>query len=277
MNNLIGLSGKIGSGKDTLCDIINYLSQEEDWDSFEHFMEESSTHHDKYNNKKFAGKLKTITAMLIGCTRTELEDRDFKNKELGEEWWYYKDRINDHIYDYDNMKDAGAITHHTLELIKPTPRLLLQLLGTEAGRQIIHPNIWVNALFADYKVSKRDFKDGNYIGGSCVDCGKLIGFGCAKRQPWCLNCSKKEDKPNWIITDVRFPNEVEAIENRGGIVIRIERTPRSYGTEFIIDEHPSETALDDHNFDYVIDNDGSISDLIDKVRKLKLKIQNYAY
>ena len=35
-------------------------------------------------------------------------------------------------------------------LVKLTPRKLLQLLGTDCGRDIIHPNIWVNALFADY-------------------------------------------------------------------------------------------------------------------------------
>jgi hypothetical protein len=32
-----------------------------------------------------------------------------------------------------------------------TPRLLLQLIGTECGRDIIHPNIWVNSTFADWK------------------------------------------------------------------------------------------------------------------------------
>ena len=35
-------------------------------------------------------------------------------------------------------------------------------------------------------------------------------------------------------------------------------------------EHPSETALDNHNFDYVIDNNGSIEELIEKVKSLNL-------
>ena len=29
--------------------------------------------------------------------------------------------------------------------------------------------------------------------------------------------------PNWIITDVRFPNEADAIKGRGGIIIRVNR------------------------------------------------------
>jgi len=34
--------------------------------------------------------------------------------------------------------------------------------------------------------------------------------------------------------------------------------------------HPSETALDDYEFDYVIDNNGSIEELVEKVKQLKL-------
>ena len=56
-----------------------------------------------------------------------------------------------------------------------------------------------------------------------------------------------------IIPDVRFPNEVEAIQNAGGKVIRLTRSTRN-------DEHASECALDEGefdwaNFDAIIDND----------------------
>ena len=175
-----------------------------------------------YQIKKFAGKLKDIACLLLGCTRQQLEDRGFKETELGEKW--------NHL----------------------TPRKILQLLGTEAGREVIHPNIWVNALFADYV---------------CDDCGQ-------KECP-----TDEEDTgqmihysfPNWIITDVRFPNEAQAIKDRGGIVIRVNRDYQNpLMPDVAIPEHPSETALDNHNFDYVIDNSSSISDLIDKVKQLKL-------
>ena len=249
MNNLIGVSGKIGAGKDLLCDIINYLGQEEDWDSFEHFMEESSTYNDNYKNKKFAGKIKDIICLLIGCTREQIEDREFKEAELGEEWRIWQISYDTERHLFSDKKEAekmcDEIWDHTdfLETFLLTPRKLLQLIGTEAGRQIIHPNIWVNALFADYS------------DGSVEDLGEKL---------------KLKHLSNWIITDVRFPNEVKAIEDKGGTVIRIERTPRSYGTEFKI-EHSSETALDDYDFDYVINNNGSISDLIDKVRQILIK------
>ena len=54
-----------------------------------------------------------------------------------------------------------------------------------------------------------------------------------------------------IIPDVRFPNEIEAIQKAGGKVIRLTRSPYE-------DEHSSETALDSEEsiskFDHVIDN-----------------------
>ena len=73
-------------------------------------------------------------------------------------------------------------------------------------------------------------------------------------------------KSNWIITDVRFPNELEAIEKRGGLTIRVERSRYSNG-----DFHASETALDNAEFDYTINNNGTIEQLIEKVREILIK------
>ena len=56
-----------------------------------------------------------------------------------------------------------------------------------------------------------------------------------------------------VVTDLRFPNEVEAIQNAGGKVLRLTRNSESDDT------HSSETALDKgnfdwSNFDHIIDN-----------------------
>ena len=63
----------------------------------------------------------------------------------------------------------------------------------------------------------------------------------------------KKDKPDLaLIADCRFPNEVEAIRNINGLVIKLTRSP-------LDSDHASETALDPKNydstnFDYIIDN-----------------------
>jgi len=54
-----------------------------------------------------------------------------------------------------------------------------------------------------------------------------------------------------VITDVRFPNEVEAVEGAGGVVIRLLRNTG------LKDEHESETALDDWEFSHFISNNES--------------------
>jgi hypothetical protein len=311
--NLIGISGKIGFGKDTVGEIIRFLWDIENTEDGQHlevedFIAEPSDvdSSNPYQIKKFADEIKDTVCRWIGCTREQLEDRDFKEKELGEEWdktlWYIQSNHNK-LATYLSKEEAEADLSHydenynqevyiACEDITMTPRILLQLLGTECGRQIIHPNIWVNALFADYK-------------------GKYLGATDDMKEPveMCF--------PNWIITDVRFPNEAKAIKDRGGIVIRVERNKNKHfiseGTkpkglvevirkldngeeiewtcfwdyngwydssgvnipnvlkwEDKIVEHPSETALDNHNFDYVIDNNGSIEELIEKVKSLNL-------
>ena len=68
-------------------------------------------------------------------------------------------------------------------------------------------------------------------------------------------------KGNVIIADVRFPNEAEAIKERGGILIRIERPGAGAG------EHVSETALDDYTgWNIIIDNVGTLEDLFNTVK-----------
>lgn len=115
-----------------------------------------------------------------------------------------------------------------------TGRQILQKLGTEVGRNI-HPDIWVEALLRDY------------------------------RYRWThnmTNCDNPLILPNWIVPDVRFLSEVKAIEGRGGFVIRINRDT-SYS-----DSHPSEIGLDDYPFKYVVNNNGTLDELKDKLSNI---------
>jgi len=269
MNNLIGISGKINSGKDLVGSIIQYLN---DYDSagYEHPITEDDfaryilndhNHRSTYQIKKYADKLKDIVCLMIGCTRADLEDREFKEKPLGEEWDCLETTSS--YGGPTKIAPMGSMEWTHTDRRRTTPRLLLQLMGTECGRQILHPNIWINALFADYTCdedkSKRDYEHiANY---------------------------RNSSYPNWIITDVRFPDEVKAIEDRGGIVIRLERPipVHDENGEFLghlepgwtkdclegfikKNEHESETALDNHEFTHTIQNDGSIEELIEKVK-----------
>jgi hypothetical protein len=257
--------------------------------------------------KKFADKLKDIVCILIGCTREQLEDQDFKNSELGEEWWYWKGSLFGLVPYLDNKNFSNNVPLATL--VKLTPRLMLQLLGTECGRDIIHPSIWVNSLMSEYvahpKGTAHDLKDWSelYTHKECKNCKKQ--YNGWKRQYLCKECIEDDSiqfYPNWLITDMRFPNEYDAVKSRGGIAIRVVREFYEFSNndhewgdkecrqgkllkvnadyyskeesnkvwrDFLKENaHKSETALDDHQFDYEIINDSSIEDLIEKVKQI---------
>lgn len=56
-----------------------------------------------------------------------------------------------------------------------------------------------------------------------------------------------------IIDDVRFVNEADAIRSRGGVVVRLDRVG-------VVDQHVSETDLDDYAFDWTLPADASVGD-----------------
>jgi len=211
---IIGFSGKIGSGKDLAGTYLQYVLTKEEMggrfkaytpDTFETLKEETRNLLSKSEIHKFGGPLKDMVCILLGCTREDLENREFKNQKLGKEW--------------DDL----------------TPRQIMQLLGTEAGRVVIHPNIWVNAALVGYREQKRwEMVDSTNIGRY----------------------------PKYILTDVRFPNEVQAIEELGGIVIRIERDG------LVKSDHVSETALDGWTFEHIIENNGTKEEFYQKIEYL---------
>ena len=206
MLNLIGISGKIGSGKDTTAELIQLVTTY----GLNHAIEiravasrllddpeltKFTVQNCNWKIVKYAYKLKQIASFLTGIPIDKFESQDFKKTQMAPEW--------------------GNLS----------VREFLQTLGTNALRDQLHEDVWINALFSDF-----------------------------------------DDSSNWLITDVRFPNEAEAIKNKGGILVRVDRG-LSTG------DHPSETALDDYEFDYVIPNKGNLEKLLEEVIKFVLKYE----
>jgi len=65
-----------------------------------------------------------------------------------------------------------------------------------------------------------------------------------------------------LITDCRFPNEKRITEEQNGLVVRITRDTG------LMDNHTSETILDDVTFDVFYSNEGTIDELRDFMRNL---------
>lgn len=169
----------------------------------------------------------------------------------------------------------------------------------EKSKEIFGKDAWVNALMSEYKPTNLD-KNGFIT--VVNDCDIKISV-----KPNPILFPEELIYPSWCITDMRFPNEYDAVKARGGITIRVVRefyefsnNDHEWGDKecrqgkllkvnadyyskeesnkvwrnFLKENaHQSETALDQHQFDYEIINDGSIEDLIEKVRQILITEQ----
>lgn len=108
-----------------------------------------------------------------------------------------------------------------------TPRDLLQRVGV-ALREAVAPDVWVKATMRELATRPH---------------------------------------AEWVITDVRFPNEADAVKAAGGYVVRIER-PGAALLAGAAAAHVSETALDGYAFDAKVINDGGLGELEAKALEL---------
>jgi len=132
-----------------------------------------------------------------------------------------------------------------------SPRLALQLMGTEAGRDVFHPDLWVHTV---------------------------------------LRRCEQAPYNNYVIADVRFPNEINAIKDSGGVVIRVRRgdDPEWYtlARECNVynkldimrnaypEVHYSEWAWIGAHYDIVMDNNCSLDELKIRVDKIVDSLYN---
>lgn len=197
--------------------------------------------------RKFAGPLKQFAALLLGVDRSRFEDEEYKSSLLGPEWdrhsvtaynedegcettEYFIDRQSaiEYVKGWWEDYEEGVTTDDEVydEMIgyeQYTVRDFLCTLATTAIRDKVHPNAFINGTLAGY------IPEAN----------------------------------NWIITDLRFMNEVKTLKEKKAILIRVNN-PRIESNENYI-----EKQLDKYEgFDYLINNDGTIEELEEKVMKV---------
>lgn len=273
---IISISGYAGAGKNLVGDIIKYLTSEapvsgRSFYFFERGNSRPGAYGDWYNSpwetKSWAHKLKLICSTLTGIPVEKFEDQEFKKTYLPEQWSYWaismtdkKDGTVEYTGRYQSkaegegwinmVKAVKGKTSRVYDVVqKPiTVREMLQRVGTDCLREGFNKNVWINALMADY-VGKPNRLVAAFLAGEGL--------------PAYMNSGEKE-YPNWIITDTRFLNEVEAIKKVDGKVIRVVRDDIAPPNN-----HPSEMELANYKgFDYVLENNGTVEDLIYSVSKM---------
>jgi hypothetical protein len=170
--------------------------------------------HDKCDIFTFAEPLKDLIKNVMGLTHEQVYGTDEqKNTATQYKWEDMPGVVN------PSFEDKWGNICYDWDLVPHdsgamTAREVMQYVGTEIFRKM-NPNIWVETAFR--------------------------------------TIAKKPSVDIIFIPDVRFPNEVHGIKDKGGIVIRLCRDPYQ-------SDHHSETALDQHNFswrnfDLVIENE----------------------
>ena len=126
-----------------------------------------------------------------------------------------------------------------------TPRWVLQYWGTEVCRQGFHDDIWIASLENKLRTTRDDV----------------------------------------VISDCRFPNEIDAIRRSGGTVIRIQRGADPAWFAAVRDHlrhglarpqqlpHASEWSWAGTDFDRVVDNNGTLDQLYNHINDLVRDLQ----
>ena len=208
---IIGLVGLKGCGKDTAADYF-------------------ITHYDNWIKGSFADSLKDTCACVFGWDRELLEGSTQDSRawrETTDTWW--SEKLNRPNF---------------------TPRVALQVIGTDLWRNQFNDNIWLLSFEK-----------------------KLLTI-----------------KENVIITDCRFPNEIDLFKQLDGIIVRVKRGEDPVWWDTAVEDnarrnepyynpmvpqaypevHASESSWAGCTEDYVIVNDGTLEDLEESVKSPEL-------
>lgn len=188
---LIGLTGYARSGKDTIGSRL-------------------VTEHG-FVRVAFADAVRDATLVLNPIVT-------INSDKMGVDEWRVQDLVD--LYGWEKCKT-----------IYPEIRRLLQVMGTEVGRDIFGPSSWTD-------IALRKIAEYANVESLCVGVTAKI-----------------------VVTDVRFANEADLIHDLGGQVWKVERS--GFGP---VNAHASEVL--DFEVDYILDNDNDIKGLFSKVDAL---------
>lgn len=232
MSLIIALSGKKQSGKNTAANYLSgkYLLRTNEIKNFKintmGLLEFKTNNHWSivkegdfnflFGNTgiklySFADYLKEFCIDVFGLTNEQCYGTDEQKNTLTSLKWENMPTPSFDLSEEFNLGSDIACVKRMGKNGQMTAREVLQYLGTDIIRKMLN-NAWVNAT---------------------------------------LNKIRKEKPDLAIITDARFPNEIEGVNSIGGKTVRLLRHAN------LIDEHYSEKALDNYShekFTLVIDN-----------------------
>ena len=119
-----------------------------------------------------------------------------------------------------------------------------------------------------------------------VDLLQWLGNTMRQRNPdvWINRLSTmiqltKDPVPNLVVTDVRYPNEVQALKNLGFTIVKVQvpvevsierskATEVNFTEELLLHESEQLAQSNEQYYDYVIENTGTLEELYSKVEEM---------
>ena len=174
-----------------------------------------------------------MTPLLIGIAGRARSGKDTAAQHLvnnhGFQAYAFADPLRDGLMHMFNLSPCDLDDdkkEQPIPWLGKSPRELMQLLGTEWGRDMVHPELWLLLAAQNLDLIARTHDTANGL----------------------------------VVTDLRFNNEADFIRNRGGVVIHMDRASAP-----AVAPHSSENGIWTAPGDLWLPNDGTFDELFANV------------
>jgi len=183
--------------------------------------------------------------MIIGLSGYARSGKDEAARVLVEKFGFeriaFADKLRDFLYALNPMIFVTYREYDRKKFLDPTE------YESDRLQSVIDEYTWDGYKETIY---------GTEIRGLLQRLGTEAGRGVLGDNVW-IDAALGSIKPDgrYVVTDVRFPNEADAVRSLNGEIWRVSRSGVGPANN-----HASETSLDDYDFDARINNDGTLEE-----------------
>ncbi len=255
--NIVGVCGQSGAGKSQVSDQLVEQHKFVDValaDPIKRFLKAVF----QFDNKALWGASALRNAKVGGNLNTFWDAAEWRLGPCGRPW--LAEVLHKSVHSTEVAAAYDRLLHWFFLLKKDhmdiTPRIALQIFGTEYGRSALGEDVWIEyGLYVAKKLLKEDGDTEDYAYNKREGLIKLFHH----------HHIYPEDTTGVVVSDLRFVNEIEGLHKAGGILLKLVRPDTDeHALELGIKGHQSETdqsLVDNNIFDAMILNDGTIEEL----------------
>ena len=236
-NKLIAVSGVKGSGKDLVSDMLQYcLSVPKAFRQYFFYKNFRKWIKPKYKKIAFADPLKKMLSNLLNINLDKFYDRDFKENYI----------INVSTLSPPRVK----IVDNSIVCLNKLSDSKFNKLVKQLDLSLVESNLSLRQLL-------------QYFGTEIMQ--KYFG-----KRVW-INSTMQNRSEYTIISDLRFIEEYNAVKENKGVVIYVNRPNYEFGQH--ASEREMKELLENDKYDFIIDNNSSIENLFDQIKKCCEKLE----